>query len=205
MELATIIFRSSMFIFLLPPIRQFRGRYFYFFLTLAVEDPLGSFLVHKAHFDWEIVHIVFSVLLLTAIIKPEKFLKKSLHFLPFFLFVILFYYIFKNYYKFVHGSLEFGIGLMHFIIFVALIKQSILLIRERMEINIFQILLILYETSIISKFITYSLLETKGLIFLFITLAFELILGLFFSIFRSDNPKLFIRLNYEMDKLPGNT
>ena len=182
-----------MIIFLFPPTRQFKGTFFFYFLILAIEDPLGVFVIKNFGIYQGVVHSCFSIFLLISILKPEDFLKSLRLLIPIVAVVyILMVYLFSQW-GWDFKGIRLGIGLAHIIIFIALAKSTVIFIKAKLSINLFHIMLLLYEASVITKFIVYSLYSSKGFFFFYLTLAFELLLGLFFTFFKDDNPKLIIK------------
>jgi hypothetical protein len=202
MLIAKIFLTISMIIFMLPPFRQYNGRFFYYFLILAIEDPIARVFELSFHFHPIIVHLLFGILLVLAVLKYEKFLKYALYSVPF-LIVGGIGISFLNV-----EVLRILLALTHIIIFFIVAKLAVIFIRDTKGINFFHIMLILYESSIILKFITLVLNIHNGILLFYITLAFELFLGLFFSLFRDDSPKVlfFVHENLEKatEELSGN-
>lgn len=190
MKIALIILYVSMFVFLFPPIRQYKGQYFYFFLALALEDPIARLLIGTIGIYQIKVHIIFSILLIYSVLNIKKMRFYILFGIPILIIAIigLLFVDLSNKENF--SSLRVIIGFIHIGIFFIFVKKAIILLRDNLSINLFQLMLILYESSIILKFFIFVLSIKQGILFFFITSAFELLLGLFFAFYREENPKL---------------
>ena len=196
MELARLLLNISIIVFLLPPIRQYRGRFFYYFLLLAVNDPIARLLLLKPFFMPQLkIHILFSFFLLISIIWQNKFFKIIIFSIPI---IILYFYgmsFVNTSFVEVANTLRIIIGFLHVIIFFALSKMTMVELREKMGINLFLVILLFYEATMLLKFIVYGFGMSKGLLFFFMTLAIEILLAIFFICFRDDNPKLLIKIS----------
>ena len=194
MELAKLLIKISMIIFLLPPIRQYGGRFFFYFLILALNDPLADYLRYWS-FPQLKIHIIFSIFLLISVIWSKKFIKIVLFSIPF---IALYFYgmtFVNTSYIEVANTLRIIMGFMHIFIFITVSKMAIVELREKMGINLFLVVFLFYEATLILKFIVYGFGMSKGLLFFFMTLGFEILLAIFFICFRDDNPKLLIKIN----------
>jgi hypothetical protein len=196
MLIAKIFLTVSMIVFMLPPFRQYNGRFFYYFLILAIEDPIARILEYSFHFHPIIVHLLFGVLLVLAVLNYEKFLKYALYSAPFLLVGGIGISFIKV------EILRILLALTHVIIFFIIAKQAVIFIRDKKGINFFHIMLILYESSIILKFITLVFNLSNGITLFYITLAFELFIGLFFSFYRDDNRKIMFFVQENFEKIP---
>jgi hypothetical protein len=197
MAVASFLIYVSIVFYCFPPIRQFGGRYFYYFLILAIEDPVCKLLVPLIHYPQVKVHFAFSFFLLLSIIKPNEFLKYlAVIFVPVFLFTEgISHFLSITFGNF--AGIRMGIGLLHIVIFAAICKLAALYIKEKMGVNLFHIMLLLYEATVIIKFIVYVLSSSGGILFFFATLAFEIFMCVFFVIYRDDNPKLIIYTHFK--------
>lgn len=202
MNIAFIILYVSMFIFLFPPFRQYKGPYFYFFFLLAVEDPVAKLLKELFWIYQAKVHVIFSIFLVMSILNIKNVRKYFNISIPIIIISIIGISFLDNTNKDNINLLRITVGLFHLVIFFIFVKKSVIFLRENMGINIFQTMLILYESTIILKFIIYILNIPKGMLFFYITTAFEWFLGLFFAFYREDNPKLVIYIKDKAEQLP---
>ncbi|MEW6702694.1 MAG: hypothetical protein AB1298_08230 [Bacteroidota bacterium] len=67
-------------------------------------------------------------------------------------------------------------------------------------INFFHVVLVFYETSAIMKILAVITDAQTGAAYFYITTIFQMLIGIFFSIFREENSKLLIGLkNYKLE------
>ncbi len=173
MIIAQIIFYATLIAWLFPPFRQKGCRYFLFFLILALSDPLWYFL-HQMHYrDSTFFYLVVSNLALAAVFRKKLLL---LLLIP-----VVLAGIFLN-------ALEIRIFtiIFHFSILIFFLREFILIISHESRIVIFNLILLLYEASVIFKF-SASYFITAGYLFYYITTAFEILIAVFFSVINEKN------------------
>jgi len=196
MELAKLILNVSKVVFALTPFRQYGGSFFYYFLLLAIEDPLANILIKTIKLPQLIIHLLFSYLLILFILKPKQFLKYLLYSIP----LIIAYFYLISFFDFsdpgVKSYVKIIIGIAHIIIIAALIRKLINRIKANFEVSLFLCILIFYESITVFKFIVYGLGLSNGMLLFFMATGFEILIGIFFIFFRDDNPKLLIKLDH---------
>lgn len=186
MSLSNILLQISVLIWLFPPLKQFRGRYFFYFLFLAVSDPIALLLVSFKLTNLPL-YVVLDLLSLISLWKPELLSKKiSYLIIP----VMIVYYIAGiTHYTFIFCFLI----LLHIIIIYLIIRIAVADIIEKNRLKYFYFAILLYELTVILKF-AFLLANIKtGLIFFYSTTAFETMLALFF-ILVNENTKLAFRI-----------
>lgn len=178
----------SLFVWLLPPLKQFRGRFFYYFLLQAISDPLVLIL-----FMFKIpnlpIYLVKNLLLILLLWKPNEAVKKLLYVIPFLILV----YITAS---MIHYTIiNFIIAAAHVFILYFIFKLATADVIDLNKLKVFYIVIILYELSAILKhlFIIYSI--HTGSVYYYLTTAFEILLGLFFFFIREDDKRIAIALN----------
>jgi hypothetical protein len=171
-------------IWLIIPFRQLKTKYFFYFLIYAVSS-------------------VFMLLDYTLLIHPAYFYLGT----GFFLIISL--YNFKNiphYILFLTGVFVISIALPfllsidiitfcliveHISIFVILLKRTVLYSVQQERLNIFHFILLLYEITLITRFIVVMGNIKTGIIFFYLTAAFGILIGIFFLFYNEKNsPKL---------------
>jgi len=184
MRIALIITSLSMFIFMLLPFRQQKSRWFYYFLTLAIEDPVAFILTKLFSLQPMLIHVEFAILLFVSVNFQKDIKKKALIMLPF---LIASSFVFALLPK---PALCTIIAFIHIIILLSIIKIAFIFLRDSHGINIFQIVLVFYESTIVTKLISYVLDYTYGVYFFHFTTAIEILIGVFFLFFRESNRTL---------------
>ncbi len=187
MPLSKIIVYISILIWLLPPIRNYRHEYFYFFLILALMDPL----VYVIQL-FVIVYPfrVYASALIFLIFSVTKIRLTKINFFILFLTAAVNIFIAFN---LSFNMLIFYLLLQHIIILVIVLKDSIKILLETGGIRIFYAVLSLYLVSIIMKYLA-SIADIKtGYIYYAITNIFEILIGLFFA-FYNEKTGLILRM-----------
>jgi len=183
------IYYCSIFFWLLPPIRQYRRKYFYYFLILALSDPFNLLYVKLIGFPLFITYSTAGFLLLFSITYPatKNNIKKTIFIqLPLMLILILGTIYFH--------SLLYLVLISHFLILLIFIRSLILPIYLRDQINFFYVALVFYELSIVVNIaMVLGESEIKVLMF-YITISFQFLLAIFFTIFTEKSPSLNIQL-----------
>ena len=178
----------STVVWLITPIRQYKTRYFWFFLTLGLTDPV-AIIVGKS-FDLVIaqLYVPLNILLFLSIIEYKKIT----------FYKILFYIIIVGLgvYSFVHfweyGSYFFTAVL--FLVLMILIRQSFQFIVEIGSINIFHAVLVFYQALNVFKSLTILLNFSTGVWFYFISNVLQIFIGIFVALYREDDPRLLVKV-----------
>jgi hypothetical protein len=187
MDIEEIIVYVSAFFWLFPPLRQFKGRYFYYFLVLALTDPIALFIAPVLKIDNVFIHSLCSLLLLISIVSLDS-LKKLISILILVIISAAFYFIVLQNSLFILLSI-------HPVILIILIHRSLLFIADRFEINVFILTLIFYEISLIVNFIVFISGTDLGIIFFYLTVSFQILVAIFFILFRDDSHVLSIKIH----------
>lgn len=172
---------------MLPPFRQYKGKYFFYFLVLSVSDIINFTFLITLGINPLDIHIIFSLLLLISI-QPKEYLVRYIYlFLLLFVLGLSLIFYLPNY-----NDILFIVLIHSFILFL-FIKDAVLYTNIYKEINIFSFILILYESTIIMKFIILLSGLKTSVEYFYITSAFEIIIALFFTVFRKEtSPKILL-------------
>lgn len=182
-EIPNLIVYTSIFVWLLPPIKQFRTEYFYFFLILAILDPVKILFFLTG--DYSPVDISFPFLILLVFSIFHTWFKK--YFLALIILAIIISFFGKNLSMTADYSIK--VVVYTFILVVFLLRMSRFLIQSG-NINLYYVVLILYVLSIILKYITLIFDLKTGVINFYLTSAFEIIIAFFFIFFNVNNEKI---------------
>ena len=181
----------SFIIWLLPPLRQFKGKYFLYFLILALNDPLSyvyTYVIMKGSSNLWIIILSYYFLIIS--ITERDVLKKNMYVfmvILVFLIVVSILNLAPNYYFTI-------IVLEHSIILLIFLRIFITNYVNYRKINLFTLLLIIYELMFTLKFFNFIIGFADAVAFFIITSFAQIALGFFFSIFREDNPRLLVQL-----------
>lgn len=198
MQLAILIAEIQTFIWLLPPLRQYRSRFFWFFLNLALSDAIIAL-------AFDVFDIKFYPQYLYTVMAPLLFFAILYHSVKFSLFVplistIVLSAILYSFDYLVH-YLEFFSIIIHLMIIYLLVKEIIISLSQTRSLNIFLLVLSLYEFSIAIKWYQFAMRTRTGFVFFYITTVFEILLAIFFTVFRPESPSMIIKFG---DKEPSN-
>ena len=180
MYLAKIIISISIIFWLLPPFRQLRGGYFLFFLLLGYSDPLAQFMLWAFRLNSNYVHSVIALLICYTVLYYNKNLNYK-WVVALFLILLL---------SFCLGIKEIRlltfIG-FHLIIFVQILITTTKEIYLKHRINIYFSVLLIYELSVILRFIALVNNYASGIYFFYLTGVFEMFICLFFIFYNLEN------------------
>ncbi|MDQ7817824.1 MAG: hypothetical protein RDU14_12435 [Melioribacteraceae bacterium] len=182
-----IIVFVSIIVWLIPPIRQFRTSYFYFFLVLALMDPIA--LIYNSLTDLRIPFgfYLFANFLLLIFLLDFESIKKNLYFIVLSGLVLFGVTTFGNFSN--EQSLIILVAIQFFILAVIL-KKFIINFAFEKKINFFHLILAFYFLTNITKFFNVLTGFADATAFFIITSIAQIIFGLFFSIVREDKPKI---------------
>jgi hypothetical protein len=193
MQVALFIVYLSMFIFMFPPFRQYKSRFFYYFFILALEDPIGFGIAKLLQVPIIVLHIEFAILLIIGLTRNEKFTRDILYALPL---MIIFGFGISHLSLF---SLRIVLAFEHIYIFYIILKFAVIFIRDNRGINFFQVMLIFYESTIIVKFFTSVFNIKQGLLFFYLTAGFEILVAIFFICFREDSKRMVWKIGEDIE------
>jgi hypothetical protein len=184
-----IVLYTSMVIFLVPPVRQYGTRYFLFFLILGIIDPV-SFLyrlivIKTIPFGF---YIFANFLLLISLLENTTIKKNR------FLFIVtgltlIGIIIFANF-----SNNQSLIILLAFqlLMLATILKRFIINYAFEKKINVFQLIIIFYFLTIITKFFNLLTGFADAIAFFIITSIAQIIFGLYFSIVRENKPEVIL-------------
>jgi len=171
-----------------PAIRQYKTDLFWYFLVLAVEDPLAILFKWIKLFEIYDSYLVWAFILIIVLFWSSR-KKISMKIMVLIFFLILGITIGAS------RNVQYGtLALFHLAILFFFLKRSIRFIAENGKANLFHLSLLLYETTIILKMLAQLTDAQTGTAFFHITTIFEMMIAIFFSIFKEDDKRLFINL-----------
>ena len=186
---------SNMFAFLLPPFRQYRGRYFLFFLVLAFGDPLTLFAIKIAHITPSNFNslIAWATFLSVFTINRKS---KGFFFLLILTIMVALTFIFFN-----RQQAQLLNILINCLLLIYFIKESAQYFQRTSEIHLGYFLLVLYQIGIITKLYTIAEYTKQGILYFYIINLFEIIVAIFFTIYKVENSPVFKLGNFGEQKL----
>ncbi len=180
MNLEILLFFISILIWFCPPFRQRKTEYFVFFLILAVADPINALINLISSIKTIQVSLIITFCLILSLID-RNWIKKNLIIIIIALLMLL-TSAFTLPVKGIHAIKI----LLSIIVLSIILKNALLYFNKTQTINLFFLVFILYELTIIIKYI-YGASGTKtGIIYFYITSIFEFFIGLFFVLYNKE-------------------
>lgn len=176
-----------MIVWILPLFRQFKSGIFYYFLILAIEDPLGFILYSLFNIDPVFIHSILAISLYFSIdFNLEELLKNRIANTIIIIGCLIALFTLSN--------LFILILIGHFLVLSKFVKHIILRLHGSGEMNIFYLVMTFYELTILVNIIGIVGGSYIGITLHYTTLAFQILIAIFCTIFRIDNKKLIIKL-----------
>ncbi|OGU40213.1 MAG: hypothetical protein A2315_17285 [Ignavibacteria bacterium RIFOXYB2_FULL_35_12] len=176
----------TIIVWLIIPIRQFKTRFFLFFLILGLLDPIAYSLGHILNLNYTVSYLFGTIVLLyPTLFEIKRKIKLWLVFacLTIGLFVVLYP---------INVSTIIQI-VIHFIIFISFLRILVVFFSENRRILLFHLMLVVYEFSLLLKFFVYYHEVGVGPAYYYVTTSFQIMIGIFFLFVNEVNrPKLII-------------
>jgi hypothetical protein len=178
------LFYFSIVLWLIPPIRQYKTNYFFFFLILALIDPIVMLYSKITPYNVPLSFYIFTNSLLFISIIDKDSLKRNWFLIISGLIVLTGLVIFANF----SNNQSFIILIaIQFLILSTILKKFIVNFALNKTVNLFQLVLIFYLLTIITKFLNLLTSFADATAFFIITTIAQIIFGFYFSIVRENN------------------
>lgn len=189
MPLTELIYNLNVFFWLLPVFRQYRDGYFYYFLVLAISEPLFLLCLHTLKIYPMYFYLAVSYFSLLAVLYYKKRLKISFALSA--LILTIFFYADLL-------SASAGIFLLHFIIFYNILDIFMKETITSQRINLYFVVMLFYEATILLKMAVKIMDFSSGIYFYYIITAFDIFVAIYFIFCNiRTSPKLKLRgLNF---------
>ena len=185
MKIEILLFFISILVWFCPPFRQRKTEYFLFFLILAVADPINVLINIITSIKTIQVSVIITYALVISLIERNWVKKNSL-----IIILTLFLLLAAAFTLPIEVIYAIKILLSIIVLFIIL-KKALLYFNKTQTINLFFLVFILYEITIIIKYI-YGASGTKtGIIYFYIISFFEFFIGLFFVLYNKENSPKF--------------
>ena len=182
-DISKLLFFTSIIVWLLPPFRQFKGKYFIFFLILAFMDPINLlfFYVIRSPLQSQISILLIYWLLLSII---EKNLLRKYWIWFFLIILVLFsptiFHLKGNEIILIYILLQLGITLI-------ILKNLITNYVSTGKLSLFLVVFLFYQLTLITKYLNLLFGFADAIAFFMLTTIVQIIFGLFFSVFTENN------------------
>lgn len=195
MKTIPIIFYIGIIIWSTIPYRHIGKRYFYFFYSYALADPLTLYLRILFHSPSNFFYIPVNFIAFVSLFNSQFIKKNKLFILITFIIVLI---ININISSSVYLII---VSLLNFLILIKIVYEFIFSINLERLTNIFLIVMILNTIATIFQFLGIITGFVNGYFYYYAFVIFQIFIGIFFWIFKEDNPKLNIRFNIEWNDL----
>lgn len=175
----------SIVVWLFPPIRQFKQSKFFFFLILAMMDPIAliyfEIFKHTISFNY---YLIGGYLTLVSVLwnSNKSEINYSLIVGGIFYLILLFTINFTA-----RDHLFIAI-ILQFILLIVFLKTFIVEYAINSKFNFFYLALVFYIITIISKFLIVLIGFADATAFFSVTTIAQILFGLFFSVSRENKP-----------------
>ena len=167
-----IIIALSIAAWLVPPFKQRGTKYFLFFLFIALADPLAATFVYSHLLPAPQITVIIELLCVFALIK-----KNNINRIFILLISVTYLFVYKLF------SLSeiriFGI-LLQTIILLLIAYDFLLYIQEKKTLNLFYMILILYQVTLVMKFMAALIDVNFGMVQFYLTGFLEIIFAFMF-------------------------
>jgi hypothetical protein len=166
------------------PLRQIRNNYFFYFLLFSFSSAfslLDHFIpLHPAYF-----YLGVSFFLIISLFNFKKFP----HYILFLIGVLIISIILP--FLLSITAITICLIIQHAVIFFIILKRTILYSYREEKLNLFQFVLLLYEITLVTRFLVILHNVRTSLVFFYLTGAFGILIGIFFLFYNEKNsPKL---------------
>jgi hypothetical protein len=182
-----IILTISSIAWFLTIFRQKSSSVFLFFLILGLADPLNIMVIYLLGVPNGVIY-TFACIAFYFVFRFDNSHSIKLKFFDYFVFLIFLYVVVT-----IEHVYYFYLGI-HLFILYKFIQRIITDLHLHDEFSLYFLILVFYQLSALVKIIVFLSGTVSGLHLFFITLAFQILIAIFFIIFREDNPKLIIKL-----------
>ncbi len=187
--ISQILFYTSVVIWLVPAFRQFHSKLFVFFLILALMDPISIAYLYILNKVIPVEFYLFANYVLLISLIDKDAIRRNLFFIVISFIIILFLITFANFS--INQNFIILVSIQ-FLMLAIILKRFIVNYAFEKSVNLFYLLLCFYFLTNITKFFNVLTGFADATAFFIITSIAQIIFGLFFSIFREDNPKIIL-------------
>lgn len=180
-EITQFLVLASVIVWILPPIRQYRGSMFDFFLVLALIDPITlvyGMTTRKSLPMW--IFSLFVYLLIISVTSEEYLRKMKYLFIALPLFFISFIPFMQT--KHYHFIIIFENSVLLFIFLKWLITNYV----DKKKLNFFYLMLVFYILTVILKYFNLLIGFADASQLFVIASISQILFGLFFAVVRED-------------------
>lgn len=180
MAISHLIGVTADLVWSLVPLRHIKTKYFFYFLIYAIAAIFSLIdwfiLLHPAYF-----YLGVGFFLIISLFNVKKIPNHI-----FFLAGVLIVSIILPFLLSIK-TITYLLIIQHVTIFVIILKRSMLFISKNQKINLFHFVLLLYEITLVSRFIVVLQDVRTSVIFFYISTAFGIFIGIYFLFYNEKN------------------
>lgn len=188
-----IIAYYSIFIWVLPLYKQYKGSFFFYFFLISISDP-ATLGLHNLGIYTDETYLVIDFLILILIdyfVPIFKFSK--LKTIIFFILTLFGYLYFRN-----NDLLSI---LIHFLIFIQLLRINLFNLIEKNFFNLFYIILAVYEILLLLNMTFIHFSSVQSVFYFYFSILFMSLFAIFFIFFNDKSEKIiFYRKNIRLNE-----
>ncbi|MBX3009354.1 MAG: hypothetical protein KF816_15140 [Melioribacteraceae bacterium] len=187
-QIVIIILFMSIIAWAMPMIRQANSKLFFYFYTIALADPMVILLANFRVLSSNEILALFTILNFFSLkyIVVNKKIFYALASLMILLYILL---LFGPNIYFLHC-----IAISKFFNLIVFLLYTLRFVAATSRVNIFHLILLFYEITIITKIAILFKNSETTLIYFIVTTLFQVLIAIWFTIFKEDNPKLHLNL-----------
>lgn len=188
MNVILLIQCTSVIIWSLPPFRQYKGNFFYYFLFVSLCDPTVLVLRSKVRLVPSNLYIVltFFAALISVIAIDKKVNWKLV--LPVLAAVLALGLSIPNW-----DISYIQVAILATILYTS-IRYIIFFAAKNRYVSLFHFLFLIYNTSLLFKLISAMVDPIMGPVYFYSTCIFDILLGIFFCVLREEDKRFALRL-----------
>jgi hypothetical protein len=187
-ELLILMLLFSMIAWAMPMVRQANSSLFFYFYTIALADPIVILLTYFRVLNSNEILTFFATLNFVALknlVVNKKLFYTSISVLTLFFIFVLF--TTPNYFLYL-------IIVNKFFNLIVFLLYTLRFVAATSNLNIFHLMLLFYEATLITKIIVMINYTETAFVYFVVTSLFQVLIAIWFTIFKEDNPKLHLNL-----------
>jgi len=172
----------------MPMVRQANSSLFFYFYTIALADPIVILLTYFRVLNSNEILTFFATLNFVALknlVVNKKLFYTSISVLTLFFIFVLF--TTPNYFLYL-------IIVNKFFNLIVFLLYTLRFVAATSNLNIFHLMLLFYEATLITKIIVMINYTETAFVYFVVTSLFQVLIAIWFTIFKEDNPKLHLNL-----------
>lgn len=181
----------SRILWILPPVRQYKTQYFYFFLFLALQDVFGFVIRNIVHSRTNIHFLLLGLCSIFSLFTLKQ-LRENLIWAAFLTMIFVSSMILKT----DQIADIYLLILTQMIVLAVILKRAVVFIIENKKINLFYLVFVLYVMLQLTRFFNVVLYFTDAKYFYNITTLLEYGIAVFFIVFTVKSKKIIYNIKY---------